>query len=191
MDGVWMFYLCNVLPFIIDSFNQCSFSEQNLVGNTHHFILFLTLVTSCISLMKRFSNRAWPVYPLSAHGFPLMFSRNLPCFNGSRSSTFSGVNIKLRISPLSLIIRCNLNPKNHPIEYFPRSVSSSNVLWIRIFWLRQTREEVESTKLMPVQVPGSTFLMNTVIRNLTRKKVFQMFTDIFFVVMLETAETTE
>jgi len=44
---------------------------------------------------------------------------------------------------------------------------------------------------MPVQVPGSTFLMNTVIRNLTRKKVFQMFTDIFFVVMLETAETTE
>jgi hypothetical protein len=31
----------------------------------------------------------------------------------------------------------------------------------------------------------------TVIRNLTRKKVFQMFTDIFFVVMLETAETTE
>lgn len=31
----------------------------------------------------------------------------------------------------------------------------------------------------------------TVIRNLAWKKVFQMFTDIFFVVMLETAETTE
>ena len=67
-----MFYLCNVLPFIIDSFNQCSFSEQNLVGNTHHFILFLTLVTSCISLMKRFSNRAWPIYPLSAHSFDIL-----------------------------------------------------------------------------------------------------------------------
>ena len=65
------------------------------------------------------------------------------------------------------------------------------ILCISSICLRQTREVVESTKLMPVQVPGSTFLMNTVIRNLTRKKVFQMFTGIFFVVMLETAETTE
>ena len=91
-------------------------------------ILFLTLVTSCIPLRKRFSNRAWPIYTLSAHSFPLMFFRNLPCFKGSRSSTFPSVNMKLRISPLSLIIRCSLNPKNHPMEHFPRSASPSNVL---------------------------------------------------------------
>lgn len=30
----------------------------------------------------------------------------------------SGVNMKWRISPLSLIIRWSLNPKNHPIEQF-------------------------------------------------------------------------
>ena len=88
-----------------------------------------------------------------------MFSRNLPCFSGFRSSTFLGVNIKLWISPLSLIIRCSLNPRNHTIEYFPRSASHLNVLWIRILWLRQTRNGVESTKLMPVQVTSSTFLM--------------------------------
>ena len=126
------------------------------------FILFLTLVTSCMPLRKGFSNRAWPIYPLSAHSFPLMFYENLPCFNGSRSSTFPGVNMKLRISPLSLIIRCSLNPKNHPIEHFPRPASPSNVLWIRILWLRQTRKGVESTKLMPVQVPSRTFLMKMV-----------------------------
>ena len=126
------------------------------------FILLLTLVTSCMPLRKRFSNRAWPIYPLSAHGFPLMFSRNLSCFNGSRSSTYPGVNIKLRISPLSLIIRYSLNPKNHPIEHFPRSASPSNVLWIRILWLRQTRKGVEATKLMPVQVPSRIFLMKMV-----------------------------
>lgn len=51
------------------------------------FMLFFTLVISCIPLRKRFSNKACPIYPLSAHSFPLMFSRNLPCFNGSRSST--------------------------------------------------------------------------------------------------------
>ena len=94
------------------------------------FILFLTLVTSCMPFRKRFSNRLWPIYPLSAHSFPLMFSKNLPCFKGSRSSSFPGVNMKLRISPLSLIIRCNLKPKNLPMEYFLRSASPSNVLWI-------------------------------------------------------------
>ena len=82
------------------------------------FILFLTLVTSCIPLRERFSNRACSMYPLSTHSFPLMFSKNLLCFNCSRSSTFPDVNKKSRISHLSLIIRCNLNPKNQPVEHF-------------------------------------------------------------------------
>ena len=92
------------------------------------FILFLTLVTSCIPSRNRFSNSTCPIYPLSAHNFPLIFLRNLPCFNGSRSSTFPGVNMKLRISPLSLIIRCSLKPKNHPMEHLPRSARPSKVL---------------------------------------------------------------
>ena len=114
------------------------------------FILFLTLVTSCMPLRKRGSNNACPIYPLSAHNFPFMFSRNRPCFNGSRSSTFPGVSMKFGISPLSLIIRCSLNPKNHSMELFPRLASPSNILWGNICWLRQTRKAVESTKLMPV-----------------------------------------
>ena len=75
------------------------------------------------------------MFPLSAHSFPLMFSRNLPCFNGSWSSTFPSVNMELRISHLLLIIRCNLNPKNYPMKHFPRSASPLNILWIRILWL--------------------------------------------------------
>lgn len=69
------------------------------------FILFFTLVTSCMPLRKRFSNKACPIYPLSAHSFPFIFSKNFPCFRGSRSSTLPGVNMKFSISPLSLIIR--------------------------------------------------------------------------------------
>lgn len=68
-------------------------------------ILFFTLVTSCMSFRKRFSNRACPIYPLSAHNFPFIFSRNFPYFRGSRSSTLPGVSMKFSISPLSLIIR--------------------------------------------------------------------------------------
>ena len=114
------------------------------------------------------------------------------------------MNMKLRISPLSLIIRCSLNPKDHPMEHFPRSARPSNVLWIRIRWLRQTRKGGKSTKLIPVQLPGRTFLMKMVrgsstpfssstkrlLGGQTRKQVFQMFTDIPLVIMLEAAETT-
>ena len=91
-------------------------------------MLFLTFVTSCIPPRNRFSNRTYPIYPLSAHSFPFMFSKNRPCFRGSQSSTFSRVNMKLRISPLLLIIKCSLNPKNQPIEHFPHSASLSKVL---------------------------------------------------------------
>lgn len=79
-------------------------------------------------LRKRLSSIAWPIYPLSAHNFPLMSFRNLPYFNGSRLSTFPGVNMKLIIFPMLLIFRYSLNPMNHPMEHFPRSANSSNVL---------------------------------------------------------------
>jgi hypothetical protein len=71
--------------------------------------------------------------------------------------------MKFNISPLSLIIRCNLNPKNHPIEHFPRVARPSKVLWICILWFRQTHNGVESTKLMPVHVTSNTVLMNMTI----------------------------
>ena len=57
-------------------------------------ILFLTLVTSFMPSRKRLSNETYPIYPLSAQSFPLMFSRNLPYFNGFRSFTFPRVNMK-------------------------------------------------------------------------------------------------
>ena len=69
------------------------------------FMLFFTLVINCMPLRNRFSNRVCPIYPLSAQSFPFIFFRNFVCFSGSRSSTFPGVNMNLRISPLSLMIR--------------------------------------------------------------------------------------
>lgn len=121
-------------------------------------MLFFTLVSNCIPFKNRFSNRAWPIYPLSAQSFPLISFRKFPCFNGSLSSTFAGENMKFRISPLSLITRCSLNPKNHPKEHLPRVARPSKVLWTSILWLRQTRSGVESTTLIPVHVPNKTCL---------------------------------
>ena len=126
------------------------------------FILFFTLVTSCTPLTNRVSKSVFPIYPLSAYSFPLIFLKKASCLSGSLSSTPPGVSMKFSISPLSLIIKCSLKPKNHPIEHFPRAASPSNVLWIWIRWLRQTRKGVESAKLIPVHCPKSTCLMNIV-----------------------------
>ena len=41
MSGV--FYLCNVLQFVIDRFNQSSFSEQNFIGYAHQAVLHVVL----------------------------------------------------------------------------------------------------------------------------------------------------
>ena len=126
------------------------------------FILFLTFVTSCIPSTKRLSKRVFPIYPLSPKSYPLMFLSNAPSFRGSLSSTPPVVNTKFRISPLSLIIRCNLNPKNQPKEHFPRLAKPSKVLWMWIRWLRHTRRGVLSTKLIPVHSPNNTCLIKTV-----------------------------
>lgn len=131
------------------------------------FILFLILVTSWMPSRDIHYKSVLPIYTLSAHSFPLMLFRKLPCINGSLSSMSAVVNMKLRISPLSLIIKCSSNPKNYPIEHFICVANPSNVLWIWILWLRHTRKGVESTKLMPVHVPNNTVLMNMVKDNNT------------------------
>ena len=102
--------------------------------------LFLTLVTSGLPLRKRLSSRAWPIYPLSVHSFPLMFYRNLSLFQ-----------------------------------------------WLTVIYISN------GTFLMKMLRGKPCFLLQfheTVIGHLAWKQVFQMFTDIFLVIMLETAETS-
>ena len=48
-------------------------------------------------------------------------------FGKSRNWLYQRINGNI-VSPLSLIIRCSLNPKNRPIEHLPLSASPSKVL---------------------------------------------------------------
>ena len=81
---------------------------------------------------------------------------------GLRSSISPGVIIKLRISPFSSQIKCNLKPKSQPIEHFPLWAMPLKTLCICILWFLQTRSGVLSTKLTPVHLPNKTFLINEV-----------------------------
>ena len=56
------------------------------------------------------------MYPLSPTSLPCMNYIKALYSKGLRSSTSPGVIIKLRSSPFSLQIKCNLKPKNQPIE---------------------------------------------------------------------------
>ena len=96
-----------------------------------------------------------------------IFFSNIPSLSGSLSSTPPVVKTKFKISPLSLIIRCSLNPKNQPIEHLPRLARPSNVLCMCMRCLRHTRKGVLSTKLIPVHSPSRTCLMNAVNCNRT------------------------
>ena len=131
------------------------------------FILFLTLVNNWIPSTNTVSKSVFPIYLLSPKSFPFMFFNNTTSFNGSLSSTQPVVKTKFKISHLSLIIRCSLNPKNHHIEHLPRLARTSNVLCISMRWLRHTRKGVLSTKLIPVHSPSRTCLMNAVNCNST------------------------
>ena len=46
------------------------------------------------------------------------------------------------------------------MEHLPLCAIPLNVLWIWIIWFLHTRKGVELTKLTPVHLPKSTFLMN-------------------------------
>ena len=82
-------------------------------------ILPLILVIICTPSMNRKSKSLLSMYPLSPHSLPHTFSTNEAFFKEFRSSVLSGVIMKLSNSPLSLMMICSLNPKNHPIEHFP------------------------------------------------------------------------
>ena len=87
------------------------------------------------------------IYVWSPNSLPYIKSMNALYSKGLRSSIYPGVIIKLRSSPFSLQIKCNLKPKNQPIEHFPLWAMPLKTLWICILWFLQTRSGVLSTKL--------------------------------------------
>ena len=99
---------------------------------------------------------------LPPNSLPYIRSMNTLYSKGLRSSISLGVIIKLRSSPFSLQIKCNLKPKSQPIEHFPLWAMPLKTLCICILWFLQTRSGVLSTKLTPVHLPNKTFLINEV-----------------------------
>ena len=124
------------------------------------FMLFLSLMISCMPSTNRRWKRFLLIYPLSSTSLPYMNSTKALYSNGFLSSTSPGGIIKFSNSPLSLHIRCSLKLKNHPMEHLPLCAMPLNTLWICILWFLHTLRGVLSTKLMPVHFPSSTFLMN-------------------------------
>lgn len=137
-----MFHLCYIFEFIIDSFDNGSFPEKQLVETDINapFMLLFNLVISCIPSTNSLTNRFLPIYPLSSTNFPQINSTKDLYSRGLRSSKLSGIIMKFKSSPRSLHMRYNLNPKNRPMEHLPLCAIPLNVLWIWILWFLHTRK---------------------------------------------------
>lgn len=158
-----IFFNSSLTVSIRHVFSARFYPQRSSGSSSCCFLFWLSIV--CL-LRKGF--RTKPArYNLCPHrACPLCSSGTFPVFKGLRSSTFSSLNVKLRISPLPLIIRCSSKPKNYPMEHllapqdlqkFCESISAGF----------GTHSGVESTELMPVQVPSRTSLMKTVSCNRT------------------------
>ena len=111
-----MFLSSSFTVSIMALFQSKSLSETLIKAP---FMLLFNLVVSCIPSAKSLWKMFLLMYPLSPTSLPYIKSMNALYSKGLRSSTSSGVIIKLRSSPFSLQIKCNLKPKNQPIEHFP------------------------------------------------------------------------
>ena len=106
-------------------FLRSSLSESDINAP---FMLLFSLVISCMPSTNNLWKRTLLIYPLSPTSFPYINSTKDLYSRGLRSSMSPGVIMKFNSSPHSLHIRCNLNPKNHPMEHLPLCAIPLNVL---------------------------------------------------------------
>lgn len=110
-----MFNLRNILQFVIYRFYQGAFSQQDFVRHAikEFLILFFTLVVSCMPSIKG-SRTGFVRHTPVGTEFPFYILQELFLFQRFPVVHISGVNMKLSISPLSLMTRCSLKPKTSP-----------------------------------------------------------------------------
>lgn len=115
-----MLYLGNVLEFVIERLYYGYLPQQQLIRQCHHRALHVVfeLGDELYADHKQLVEQVLTDVSLS----------QTSCRKGSRQSlvskkfhivNVSGVSMKLRISPLSLQMRCSLKQKNHPMEHLP------------------------------------------------------------------------
>ena len=111
-----MFLSSSFIVSMMALFLSSTLSDTDIMAP---FMLFLSLVISCMPSTNSFSKRFLPIYPLSPTSLPYIRSTKALYSSRFLSPTSSGVIMKFISTPFSLHIKCSLNPKNHPIEHLP------------------------------------------------------------------------
>lgn len=77
-----VFNLCNVLQFIIDRFNQCSFSEQDFIGYTHQRVphIVLNFSDKLYTVKEKVFKQSLTGISFVGTEFPLNVSQELTLF---------------------------------------------------------------------------------------------------------------
>ena len=139
-----------MMNFILDDKDKCNCFDKSLRDEMLKYIGDLSSKKhKNLSDYKTF----WPPRLMKA-----LENQKLSCFFGaglSRSSTLPCVSTKLIISPLSLIIKCNLKPKNHPKPLLPLTAKPSKtrfcfslLIWQATIHLELCRSQLLFVHLM-------------------------------------------
>ena len=204
MSGV--FYLCDVLQFVIDRFNQGSFSEQNLVGNTHQRILHIVfnfsdkLYTIKGKVLKQsLTDIAFVCTEFSFDVFQKLTSlQQFPVVYVSRREH--------KIENLTFVIDYQMQleseePSHGAFAPLGKSIESlvNEYALVTAYTQRGGIHEADAsacTKQRLLDENGQRKqdlllqLHETVVGNKFREQMGQMFSDILLVIMLEASETT-
>ena len=119
MSGV--FYLCNIFKFVIHGFYDCSFPEQQFVGNGHQrpsHVVF-SLVTSYMPSTNSLWNRFLLTYTLSLINFPYTNSTKALYSKDFRSSTSPGCYHKIQKFPFLIANQVQLEAEEPAHRAFP------------------------------------------------------------------------
>lgn len=92
------------------------------------FMLFLSLVMSCMPSTKRCSKSLLLIYPLSSTSLPDISVRKRLFSRGILSSVSPRVMHMVCYSIFSLQTTCSLKPKNHPMEHISLAAMPLNTL---------------------------------------------------------------
>ena len=116
-----MFNLCDVLQFVVDRFNDGSFSQQQFVGSRHQGPLhvFFQLCDELYAIHEVFLKQFLADVPFVTDKLPvnvfdkiLVFQR-LPVIDICRREH------EVEQFTFFIAYQMQLKPKNHPMEHFP------------------------------------------------------------------------
>lgn len=127
-----MFYVADILEFVVDGLDECSFSEQSFVVQVHKRVLHALpdLRDKVYVVNKKSLEKILAYVTLVRKQFSEQSLGEVLVFQRFTVIRVARCKFHCIISPQSLMTMCSLNPKNQPIVFLPLAAHPLIVPWL-------------------------------------------------------------